>query len=349
MGEYSLKTKNKKKTAMLLLIILALIAAAAGITYSSYRNFITKPASDNGGEVVFKIEKGSTSSNIIDGLYDKELISNRLFAKIYVKLNVKKSLKAGEYTFDKSMSPEAIFEKLQKGTRDLDVVRVTFPEGYNIKQIAGVLKEKGLIIEEDAFIKETQEGEFDYDFLKDIPKDRPSRLEGYLFPDTYEFKAGVTEHQIIDKMLERFEEIFNQEISKKLGDRSLDELIIMASIVEREARVESERPIIAAVFYNRLKIDMQLQSCATIQYILGTNKERLLNKDLEIESPYNTYLNSGLPAGPISSPGRNSIKAALEPADVDYLYFVLKKYDGDGSHNFASNYNEFLKYKSQLK
>lgn len=170
-----------------------------------------------------------------------------------------------------------------------------------------------------------------------------------MFPDTYEFKAGATEHEIINKMLGRFEEILNSEISKELGDRSLDDLIIMASIVEREARVESERPIIAAVFYNRLKVDMQLQSCATIQYILGTNKERLLYKDLEIESPYNTYLNSGLPAGPICSPGRDSLKAALEPANVDYLYFVLKKYDGDGSHNFASNYNDFLKYKSQLK
>ncbi|MDF2673718.1 MAG: mltG, partial [Clostridiales bacterium] len=209
--------------------------------------------------------------------------------------------------------------------------------------------DKGLIAKEEVFINEAQNGEFEYDFLKGIPEDRPNRLEGYLFPDTYEFKSGTTEHEIIDKMLGRFQEIFDEEISGKLGDRRLDDLIIMASIVEREAKVESERPIIAAVFYNRLKIDMQLQSCATIQYILGTNKERLLYEDLEIESPYNTYLNSGLPLGPICSPGRDSLVAALEPADVDYLYFVLKKYDGDGSHNFARNYNDFLKYKNQLK
>lgn len=349
MGEYSLKTRNKKKAVAAVLIILVVLAVAAVIPYFSYKNFIVKPASDSGEEVAYKIEKGSTSSSIIEGLYDNGLISNKLFAKIYVKLNVKKSLKAGEYKFNRSMSPQSIFEELQKGARDLDVVNVTFPEGYNIKQIAKTLFDKGLIANEEAFINEAQVGEFNYDFLKDIPKDRPSRLEGYLFPDTYEFKAGASEHEIIDRMLGRFQEIYETEISGKLGDRSLDELIIMASIVEREARVESERPIIAAVFYNRLKVDMQLQSCATIQYILGTNKERLLYEDLEIESPYNTYLNSGLPVGPICSPGKDSIIAALEPADVDYLYFVLKKYDGDGSHNFATNYNDFLKYKNELK
>jgi UPF0755 protein len=247
------------------------------------------------------------------------------------------------------MTPKSIFEELQKGARDYDVVKVTFPEGYNIKQMAKVLYDDGLITNEEKFISETQNGEFKYDFLKGIPGNRPNRLEGYLFPDTYEFKAGVTEHDIIDKMLGRFQEIYDSEIAGNLGDRSLDELIIMASIVEREARVEAERPVIAAVFYNRLNIDMQLQSCATIQYALGYNKEKLLNKDLEIKSPYNTYTNSGLPVGPICSPGRNSLVAALEPADVDYLYFVLKAYGGDGSHNFAKNYNDFLKYKNQLK
>lgn len=349
MGEYNLKTKNNRKAVTVVLLILVILTATAGISYFSYKNFILEPASDSSTEVTYIIEKGSTSSSIIEGLYNNGLISNKLFAKIYVKLNVKKSLKAGEYKLNKSMNPESIFEELQKGARDVDVINVTFPEGYNIKQIAKSLYDKGLISNEEAFTNEAQNGEFEYDFLQGIPEDRPNRLEGYLFPDTYEFKSGTTEHEIINKMLGRFQEIFDEEISGKLGDRRLDDLIIMASIVEREARVESERPIIAAVFYNRLKIDMQLQSCATIQYILGTNKERLLYEDLEIESPYNTYLNSGLPVGPICSPGRASLVAALEPADVDYLYFVLKVYDGDGSHNFATNYNDFLKYKNQLK
>lgn len=349
MGEYNFEIKKSKKTVKIVLFIIILIAASAGIAYFSYSNFLFNPASDSNSEVVYTVEKGSSSSNIIEGLYSKGLITNRFFSKVYVKLNVKKSLKAGEYKLNSSMTPVAIFEELQKGARDLDVVKVTFPEGYNIKQIAKELYAKGLIKSEEAFINEAQNGEFEYDFIKDIPEDRPDRLEGYLFPDTYEFKAGTTEHQIIDKMLGRFEEIYTSEIFGKLGDRSLDELIIMASIVEREAKVEEERPIIAAVFYNRLKINMQLQSCATIQYVLGYNKEKLLNKDLEIESPYNTYKNTGLPVGPISNPGRSSLIAALNPADVDYLYFVLKAYNGDGSHNFAANYNDFLKYKNQLK
>lgn len=349
MGEFNLKTRNIKKNATAALLILAILIAAVTIPYFSYKNFIKKPASKANTEVTYKIEKGSSTLSIIDGLYNNGLISNRLFGKIYVKLNVKKSLKAGEYKLNKSMTPENIFEELQRGARDLDVIKVTFPEGYNIKQMAKELYNKGLIKNEEVFINETQNGEFKYEFLKDIPKDRPSRLEGYLFPDTYEFKLGASEHEIIDKMLGRFQEIYDKEILGEIGDRSLDELIIMASIVEREARVEEERPIIAAVFYNRLKINMQLQSCATIQYVLGYNKEKLLNKDLEIKSPYNTYQNNGLPIGPICSPGKNSLAAALKPAEGDYLYFVLKKYNGDGSHNFASNYNDFLKYKNQLK
>lgn len=350
MGEYEVKIKKRKKTVKILLFgIIILIFLPIGILYFSYSNFLNTPASSSGTEVTYRVEKGFSTLNIIDGLYNRGLLTNKLFSKIYVKLNVKKSLKAGEYKFNSSMTPVAIFEELQRGARDLDLVRITFPEGYNTKQMASLLYSKGLIKSEETFINEAQNGEFEYDFVKNIPKDRPNRLEGYLFPDTYEFRTGVTEHDIIDKMLGRFEEIYESDISGKLGNRSLDELIIMASIVEREAKVEEERPVIAAVFYNRLKINMQLQSCATIQYILGYNKEKLLNKDLEIESPYNTYKNSGLPVGPISNPGRNSIIAALEPADVDYLYFVLKQYNGDGSHNFASNYSDFLKYKNQLK
>ncbi len=349
MGEYNLITRKRKKAVAVVLFILLILIAAAVVSFVSFKNFIVKPASASSTELAYKVEKGATSSSIIAGLYDNGLISNKLFAKIYVKLNIKKSLKAGEYKFNKSMTPKSIFEELQKGARDLDVIKVTFPEGYNIKQIAKTLYDKGLISNEKAFINEAQNGEFGYDFLKNIPDDRPSRLEGYLFPDTYEFKAGTTEHEIINKMLGRFQEIFYTEISGKLENRSLDEFIIMASIVEREARVESERPIIAAVFYNRLELNMPLQSCATIQYILGYNKEKLLYDDLEIESPYNTYKYAGLPVGPISNPGRNSINAALKPADVDYVYFVLKAYNGDGSHDFAKNYNDFLKYKNQLK
>lgn len=349
MGEFNIETGKKKKTVKIALFIIIILIVSVGMIYYAYSDFLTSPASASKTEVTYRVEKGSSSSNIIDGLYNKGIITNKIFAKIYVKLNVKKSLKAGEYKLNSSMTPISIFEKLQEGARDYDVTKVTFPEGYNIKQMAKLLYDKGLIKSEEAFINETQSGEFEYDFLKDIPADRPNRLEGYLFPDTYEFKPGTTEHEIIDKMLGRFQEIYKSEISSKLGDKSLDELIIMASIVEREAKVEEERPIIAAVFYNRLKINMQLQSCATIQYVLGYNKEKLLNKDLEIKSPYNTYKNSGLPVGPISNPGRKSIIAALEPADVDYLYFVLKAYNGDGSHNFAANYNDFLKYKNQLK
>jgi UPF0755 protein len=158
----------------------------------------------------------------------------------------------------------------------------------------------------------------------------------------------MSENQIANKMLNRFNVVYNTLIvpgSNRLGI-SPDEALIMASVIEKEAKLEYERPVIAAVFYNRLRINMKLQSCATVQYALGTHKEVLAYKDLEIESPYNTYKHSGFPIGPISNPGISSIEAALNPANVDYIYFVAK---GDGSHYFSSSYKEFLKYKNSVK
>lgn len=169
-----------------------------------------------------------------------------------------------------------------------------------------------------------------------------------MFPDTYQFKKGTSNHEIIDKMLSRFNEIYKSAVflEMKNTNYSLDEIITISSIVEEEAKLDIERPIIAKVFYNRLQKNMKLESCATVQYALGTHKSVLYYKDLEVDSPYNTYKYIGLPQGPICNPGKNSIMAALNPADVNYIYFVSK---GDGSHYFTNSYDEFLKYKKMLK
>lgn len=172
------------------------------------------------------------------------------------------------------------------------------------------------------------------------------RLEGYLFPDTYKVTATTTEREIIDMMLARFAREATPEFrqkAQKLG-LTLHQAVILASIVEREAKVDKERPKVAAVFLNRMKKGWKLESCATVQYALGQPKARLLNKDLQIDSPYNTYKYSGLPPTPIASPGRASLQAAVNPANVDYLFFVVSQ---DGRHVFSRTLAEHNRAKAK--
>ncbi|MBA7674849.1 Endolytic murein transglycosylase [subsurface metagenome] len=165
-------------------------------------------------------------------------------------------------------------------------------------------------------------------------------VEGFLFPDTYIVAKDLSADQLVEVMVKKFFENLQKIPYTDYTEHDLKKMVIIASLVEKEARLDSERAIIAAVFYNRLHNGKRLESCATIQYILGKTKERLLISDLKVKSPYNTYLHTGLPPGPISNPGYKSLFAAVNPADVDYLFFVSKR---DGSHYFSSTYKEHLK------
>jgi UPF0755 protein len=200
-------------------------------------------------------------------------------------------------------------------------------------------------VEKKAFLAEIQNGTFEESFLKDIPKTEgmKHRLEGYLTPDTYEVFKDVTAHDVIDLMLKQTAAVFTPEWQAQMKKRGLTmhQTLTLASLVEREARVAKERPTIAGVIENRLKSNppMKLQIDATIQYALGESKEVLLYKDLEIESPYNTYKYEGLPPGPIATPGRDAIKAVLFPEQHQYLFYVTKN-DGTGEHYFAKTFDE---------
>lgn len=341
------KDKNRRKAFVLLpLIALVTIGAVIFGMYLYYNDSIYKPA--GGGEKkAVVIKNGTTSDQIVDMLFDQGLVKNKTALNIYLKVNkLGERLKAGKYDLDSNLSPAQIIDRIVRGEVKNDTVRVTIPEGYEVKDIAAVLEKAGLV-DKYKFIETAQNGEFDYEFLKNLP-DRPVRLEGYLFPDTYEFSKDAAPEQIIKKMLDRFDEVFDESMRKKAADMnlSIDKVVTMASIVEREAKASDERPVVAAVFYNRIKKKMRLESCATIQYALGERKERLFEKDLEIESPYNTYKNNGLPVGPIANPGKASLEAALNPADVDYLFFVLKDSES-GTHAFSNNYDDFLKDKQK--
>ncbi|KXZ39665.1 UPF0755 protein [Alkalithermobacter thermoalcaliphilus JW-YL-7 = DSM 7308] len=293
-------------------------------------------------EVIVKIPKGSSVYEVADILFENHLIKSKLFFVNLSRItNKDKNIKAGTYKIPQYFSNKEILELLNSGKIYKDFIIVTIPEGFELKQIAQRLEQQGLV-DKNKFIdlaNDVDNFKREFDFLNE---EGITSLEGYLFPDTYYLEKTFSEEAIIRLMLRRFSEVYNKEIrqrQKELG-LSLNELITLSSIIEREAKLDNERALISAVFHNRMKIDMPLQSCATVQYVIGERKAILSNSDIQIDSPYNTYKNKGLPPGPIASPGEASIKAALYPADVDYLYFVAKK---DGSHSFATNYNDHLK------
>ncbi len=279
---------------------------------------------------IINIPSGTNAKEIVHILEKNEIIikNNYLFI-ILIKLSkLEDKLKFGEYNLSPSLNMLQILNKLARG--EIVVYKITIPEGYTSIQIAELLDKKE-IVEKESFLKLVKYGEKSW--------------EGYLFPDTYEVPKKYGAENMFKLMLSNFEQVAvdNKLINKaEQTGFTMDEIITLASIIEKEAQFAEEKRQISSVFHNRLKIGMKLQSCATIQYILGKPKEKLEESDLEIESPYNTYLYKGLPPGPICNPGIDSIIAALEPANEDYLFFVL----GDnGRHIFSKTYEEHLKNK----
>ena len=252
---------------------------------------------------------------------------------------------AGTYELNTQMDSSEINRALRSVVTQTVQLKITIPEGRNIKEIARYLETEG-IIGADEFLEVANTVDFQYDFLRDIPADRENRLEGYLFPDTYFVSENPAATEIIDKMLYRFWEMYDWECAVRAEELGLttDEVITIASIIEKEIKRAEERELAASVIYNRLSADMKLQMCSTIIYVLEKNKDRLLDEDLEVPSPYNTYINAGLPVGPIGNPGKLCIEAALFPADTGYLYFVVKD-EETGEHVFTGDYDEFLNAK----
>ncbi|NLC38350.1 MAG: endolytic transglycosylase MltG [Clostridia bacterium] len=316
------------KTGLLITILFFIFVVFAGI--SVVHSYLA-PCSEISHAVHVSIPAGSTTKEIGDLLTEKGLIKNSLFFQSYTRfLQLDQNLKAGDYTLDPSWDLEKIVDTLTKG--QVSYLTFTIPEGYNLKQIAKKVEEKGLASQEE-FFRTLKEGSFNYEFLSD-PGLENNSLEGFLFPDTYKIRKNASAHEIIHMMLKRFDEIYTDDYRLRAQELGLSTLqvVTLASIIEKEAKLDHERPIISGVFHNRLRKNWRLESCATVQYLLDEPKEELLLQDLQIESPYNTYRHSGLPPGPIASPGKASLEAALFPAEVDYLFFVARK---DGSHVFS--------------
>ncbi len=291
--------------------------------------------------VIVEIPSGSTTIQIGELLTEKGLVKSKgIFAYQAKELGVADEMKAGKYSLNKAMTAADIANKIASGDIFVDNVKILIPEGYEFRMIVDTFVEE-MGLDRDKFIDIAENHNFEYRFLGDKPEGAKYRLEGYLFPATYTFSRNADELEVISIMLEKFNSVYTEDHYKKAEaiGLSTNEVITMASIIEREAASNEERDIIAGVFYNRLKSQMMFQSCATVQYLLEERKPVLLNKDLEIVSPYNTYKNTGLPPGPIASPGELSINAALNPKEHDYLFFVVSG-NSDGKHIFSKTLAE---------
>ncbi len=311
--------KGKKICLIIFIIFFAIISTGAIGGYLFAKRQLATPISQNDDEVLFEVSEGDGVAEIANDLEKAGLIKYPWLFIGYNKYEkTANNLKAGKYILRANMTIPEISNMMFIGS--IGEWLVTFPEGFKIKEIAQRLSDKG-IVDYDDFINEVENGKFEYEFLSD--RSEGVGLEGFLFPDTYNFSLGVTSREIINKMLSNFDDKLTSQMREDIKNKGLTihETVIFSSIIEKEVAKDEDRKIVSDIFYGRLNLDYPLESCATVEYILGENKERLSYEDTRIESPYNTYLNSGLPAGPICNPGISSIEAVIYPISTDYFYF----------------------------
>ena len=337
------KIKRFYKSALLLNLLL--------FCFIFYQVFYSKYYWNGSSEKKFSVEAGKTLDEIISGLKSDDIISNSFLFKIAVKLSGKENqIISNTYLLKSGMNNSELISILTDKDA-VSLIRITIPPGYNIKQI-GRIAEKKLSLSKDKFIKETSN-----DSLIRLLglTGQIKNLEGFLFPDSYDVSSAINEKQLVLILFNEFRKkiLENKEIQSDLEKQqtSLLKALTLASIIEGETLIEEEKPVIAGVYMNRIKKGMRLEADPTIQYILPDGpKSRLLFEDLKINSPYNTYLNKGLPPGPINNPGISSIKGALNPSVHNYIFFVAT---GEGGHKFTENYEQHLKavaeYKAKLR
>jgi len=322
------------KKALLLIGISIFLSVCAGVVlYVELRMYADMPAeANNPVKVVINVRQGQSLKSIADLLYQKKIIKNSL--KLVIIARVKdfdKRLKAGEYLLSAAMTPRQILAVMVKG--EVNLHKLTVPEGYNIDQIAEVVTQAGFGSQEE-FRKAASDAALAHKLSL-----KANTLEGYLFPDTYFFPKDVTVEKIISTMVQRFWSIFKPEWKDRAENLgfSVHQVVTLASIIEKETGAAFERPLIASVFHNRLRKKMRLESDPTVIYGIKDFDGNLTRKHLRTQTPYNTYKIRGLPIGPIANPGRASMEATLFPEKTAYLYFVSKK---DTTHHFSTNLKE---------
>lgn len=334
------KVSGEKRMAISIAILAVLLIAWVG--FHQISQLMGPVDAGNEERIEVTIPAQCTTSQVARILYEHNLIQNEKFFVGYCRVKgLDQNLKAGVYSFNRAQSLSELVEGLVQGK--VVTVGFTVPEGYTLSQIGELLVKENICTAEEwqqALIQD-----YDYEFLKKAP-DTENHLEGFLFPATYRVARDVTAQQVVDMMLKRFEQEWKGGLAATAREQGRDvyEVVTLASLIEKEARVDEERPVIAGVLINRLKKGMPLQVDATVLYSLGEHKPVVTYRDLEVDSPYNTYRYPGLPLGPIASPGSASLAAALQPAQHSYYYYV---YMGDGRHYFSKTHDEHVQAKQK--
>ncbi|MDP4220131.1 MAG: endolytic transglycosylase MltG [Bacteroidota bacterium] len=293
--------------------------------------FLKNPAKENAKEIFIIVPKGASAASVGDSLAKYDLIRSKLTFKFAARiLGTGSRLQPGSYRIAYGLSNTDIITRLT-GTEFSILFEATFPEGSHIRRIASIAKDK-LGLDSALFVKVASDTAFIHSL--GVPREAKT-AEGYLFPDTYRFYLMMTPQELVKRMIARWKEVIPDSLlqRRKALNLSVHELMTLASVVEAEARLPEERDTIAGVYWNRLKIGMKLDADPTVQYGLGLSRP-ITHNDLFKENPYNTYLNVGLPPGPICNPGKPAIIAALNPAHHDKIYFVARG-DGSGGHYFS--------------
>lgn len=333
--------KNNKKIVNVTTIIVIIIII---ITIWQCFKIVDTPLKIKDEEII-EVAEGDSFYGVLNKLSEEDKIKNEFLVKLYLKIRgIKPEVLAGTYKLDNSMTLDEIITLLSNDST-IGKIYITIPEGYTIDDIATELEENNICSSED-FINSVK----NYDlpaYVSNNPNKRYN-LEGFLFPDTYSFNENENADFVVKTMINRFEEVWQelvQSLNLSIADDEIEKIVNVASIIEKEAVVDSERSLISSVIYNRIAIEMPLQIDATVIYSYGYHIEKMYEKHLEIDSPYNTYMYYGLPIGPISNPGRASLMAALKPEKTDYLYYLL---ESEYTHYFTDNYDDFLRRKEEL-
>src|SRR5215203_1631869 len=319
--------------------ILLLILACAG-SYLWLRHELQEPRLHGQSEQYIAIPKGSTPDQIINNLEDLGVIRRGWLLRLYVRLTGSgQRLKAGEYRFPSPISPLGVLKKLEEGEQRLS--RLTVIEGWTRWDIAALLTRIPELKLQNA--EEALALFDDTSAIRDLDPEAKN-LEGYLYPDTYSFQPDATPRQVVETMVKRFRQVWGEISAKHAPPPNLSprEVVTVASLIETEAKLKDERPLVASVIYNRLRRDIPLGIDSTVIYASKAagkwkNNGKVYQSDLDRDSPYNTRKVRGLPPGPIASAGQSSLAAALKPAQTDYIYYVREPSRNDGAHNFYSN------------
>ena len=324
-----------------LLVALLLVVAVVGVAFWG-RSQLAAPADDHNTAKVVSVHQGESLDDVITQLDKDGLIKSKLWFSLYAKFKGLGTVAPGDYKLDTGMGASAIISRLQS-LPDISRTRVTFAEGMTATQMSAVVAKANIGITADQYMNEVQHGAFDEPFLAGRPNG--ASLEGFLFPDTYDVAQGTSAHALVQMQLNAF----SSKAAPLLSTASATGLngyqtLVLASIVEREAQQADDRPKVAGVLVNRLKKGMMLQVDATVSYGLNKVGTEPSADELKQDTPYNTYVHTGLPPTPISNPGVASIQAAATPATVPYIYYVS---DGCGVNHYATTPSEFEQIKNQ--